>query len=47
MTDHDRVMAVCEHCGSAYAAKVLQDGNVRPIGQDACSCGSEEFQILE
>ena len=40
-------MAVCEHCGAAYAAKVLQDGHIRPIGQDACSCGSEEFQVVE
>ncbi|WP_170155535.1 hypothetical protein [Halopiger aswanensis] len=43
--DSDRVVAVCEQCGSAYAA-VRSDGTLRPIGVETCSCGSDEFRPL-
>ncbi len=46
LDDHNRMMAVCERCGSAYAARVLSDGRIRPIGVESCSCGSTDFQPL-
>ncbi|SFS66350.1 hypothetical protein SAMN04488556_1947 [Halostagnicola kamekurae] len=47
MTQHKRIVGVCECCGSVYAAKVLSSGRIRPIGRDQCSCGSKGFQPLE
>ncbi|TYL39872.1 hypothetical protein CV102_06230 [Natronococcus pandeyae] len=46
MHDQKRVMSVCECCDSAYAANVLSDGSVQPIGTQHCSCGSERFRAI-
>lgn len=45
--DVTRVLATCENCGSAYAARKWPGGTVKPIGSDECSCGSSEFVLLE
>lgn len=44
--DNARVVAVCDRCGENYAAKEHNDGNSRPIGAQACSCGCETFHEL-
>lgn len=39
-----RLMAVCDDCGSAYAAVEQSDGRIAPIGRlNGCACGSTEF----
>ncbi|WP_225335780.1 hypothetical protein [Halomicrobium urmianum] len=49
MGDQDedtRLVAVCADCGAAYAARVLKDGGIKPIGtKGGCSeCGGTEFE---
>ncbi|WP_226022518.1 hypothetical protein [Halomicrobium salinisoli] len=41
-----RLVAVCTDCGAAFAARVLQDGGIKPIGtKGGCSeCGGTEFE---
>jgi hypothetical protein len=45
VTEH--ILAICEECGSAYAAKLIKDGRIRPIGRDTCSCGGTRFRTLK
>ncbi|NUB91659.1 hypothetical protein HTZ84_09245 [Haloterrigena sp. SYSU A558-1] len=45
--DVTRVMAVCEECGSVYAAREWPDGTVRVIGQEGCSCGATSFEVAD
>lgn len=45
--DAERVVAVCKQCGSAVAGEEWPDGTIRPIGQDGCDCGSDEFAVVE
>lgn len=47
LANQRRIIGVCESCESIYAARVLSDGRVQPIGVTACSCGCDEFEILE
>ncbi len=47
MAQSKRVVGACERCGSAYAAKVLSSGKIRPIGREKCSCGYEGFRTVE
>ena len=44
--DVTRVMAVCEACGSVYAAREWPDGTIRLIGQEGCSSGATTFEIV-
>ena len=39
-------MAVCEECGSVYAARQWPDDTIRIIGQEGCSCGATSFEIV-
>ncbi|OVE85480.1 hypothetical protein [Natronolimnobius baerhuensis] len=42
-----RTMVQCTACGSAYAARQLDDGSFVPIGsRNGCSCGSTSFDEL-
>lgn len=43
-----RLVAVCEDCGSMYAAFELPDGEIRPIGnrKGCASCNGTEFSPL-
>ena len=43
----ERAVVVCEHCESIYPVYVLPDGDIRLIGAANCSCGNEEFRLLE
>ncbi|MFC7214592.1 hypothetical protein ACFQO4_10955 [Saliphagus sp. GCM10025334] len=45
--DSNRVVAICVECGSSHAAIVCEGGRIRPIGTDACPCGSRDFEIME
>ncbi|WP_255171532.1 hypothetical protein [Natrononativus amylolyticus] len=45
--DVTKVLASCSDCHSAYAAREWPDGEVQLIGQDACECGSTEFDVVE
>ncbi|RKD88596.1 hypothetical protein ATJ93_4254 [Halopiger aswanensis] len=47
LTEENRGLAICEHCGAAYAVRILEDGQIHPIGRDTCSCGSDDFRLLE
>ncbi|WP_226377488.1 hypothetical protein [Haloterrigena turkmenica] len=40
-------MAVCEECGSVYAARQWPDGTIRVIGQEGCSCGATRFEVAD
>ncbi len=42
-----KVAAVCESCGSAYAAVEHQNGEIRPIGSPAGCCGDAELAVVE
>lgn len=42
-----RVMAECEACESAYAARQWSDGTVQPIGSNRCRCGSTDFRVVD
>ncbi|NGM67880.1 hypothetical protein G6M89_02445 [Natronolimnobius sp. AArcel1] len=43
----DRTMVQCTTCGSAYAARRLDDERFVPIGsRNGCSCGSTSFDEL-
>ncbi|QRV16899.1 hypothetical protein JMJ58_08545 [Haloterrigena salifodinae] len=50
MTDSTTVArgtAICENCGSVFAARIWPDGRIRPIGSPAnCPCGGTEFRRL-
>ncbi len=42
-----RIAAECIDCGSAYAARLWPDGNVRIIGLESeCPCGGTRFVNL-
>ena len=43
----DRVLASCTECGAAYAAWQWPDGDIRPIGTDTCTCGSDTFDPVD
>ena len=45
MTDESRIVAACVHCGSAYAALELGNGERQPIGtRTGCArCDETEF----
>ncbi|WP_226481407.1 hypothetical protein [Natrinema amylolyticum] len=45
--DVTRVLAACTECGSIYAARQWPTGEIRIIGQDGCSCGATEFDLVE
>lgn len=42
-----RVIAICEECGSSYAARQWPGGEIQIIGQENCSCGSADFTVAE
>ncbi|WP_049927225.1 hypothetical protein [Halopiger goleimassiliensis] len=44
--DTDRVLAACAECESVYTARQWPDGSIRLIGQETCSCGSSEFEVV-
>ena len=50
MVSHDgaeRIPAACVDCETAYVARLLEDGTIRPIGNPKeCPCGSTEFEDL-
>ncbi|ELY56103.1 hypothetical protein QA600_12830 [Natronococcus sp. A-GB1] len=42
-----KTAAVCENCGKAVAARLSEDGEIRPIGsRRGCSCGGTSFRTL-
>lgn len=43
-----RTVALCENCGAAFAAVVLDDGGIEPMGLgDGCgTCGATEFEPM-
>ncbi|MFC4246437.1 hypothetical protein ACFOZ7_05430 [Natribaculum luteum] len=44
----EKTAAICEQCGSIFAARLWPDGTVRPIGTgERCPCGSERFRLVE
>lgn len=45
--DVRRGIAICEECGSSYAARVWPDGTLKLIGREDCSCGSSAFRIVD
>ncbi|SER66699.1 hypothetical protein SAMN04489841_4249 [Natrinema salaciae] len=45
--DVSRVLAACTACGSVYAARQWPDDTIRVIGQDGCSCGSTDFELVD
>ncbi|MDQ2051219.1 hypothetical protein RBH26_12090 [Natronolimnohabitans sp. A-GB9] len=43
-----RTVAVCDECGSLYAALEIDEGDFRPIGRrDGCECGSTAFSPVD
>ncbi|PGF16579.1 hypothetical protein CP556_10915 [Natrinema sp. CBA1119] len=43
--DGEKVVATCTSCGSVFAAQIVSDGSVLPIGRpQGCQCGSDEFE---
>lgn len=46
--ERERTVALCQSCGSAYAAQIWTDGTIQPIGtRIGCDCGSTEFEVVE
>ena len=46
--DTRRAAAKCDNCGAIFAARVLPDGTIRPIGQrESCSCDETSLRLLE
>ncbi|MFA9501771.1 hypothetical protein NP511_05950 [Natrinema thermotolerans] len=45
--DVTRVLATCTACNSVYAARQWPDGEIKIIGQDGCSCGSTDFELVD
>lgn len=45
--DVTRVLAACIACESVYAARQWPDGDIRIIGQEGCSCGSTDFELVD
>ena len=45
--DVTRVIAICEECGSSYAARVWPDGALKLIGREDCTCGSANFTVAD
>lgn len=47
--EEQHAIAVCENCGTAHAARIGPDGEIRPIstgqGND-CTCGESDFQVF-
>lgn len=42
-----KVAAVCESCGTAYAAVKHQNGDIRPIGSPAGCCSGSELTVVD
>ncbi|WP_121741317.1 hypothetical protein [Natronorubrum halophilum] len=43
-----RTIAVCEDCGTLYAALEISNEEFRPIGRrDGCECGSTDFTPVD
>ncbi|TYL38163.1 hypothetical protein CV102_13235 [Natronococcus pandeyae] len=42
-----KVAAVCDSCGTVYAAVERQDGDVRPIGSPAGCCSGSKLTVVE
>ncbi|ELY58903.1 hypothetical protein [Natronolimnohabitans innermongolicus] len=34
-------------CSSVYAARQWPDGEIQAIGNDGCSCGSTDFELVQ
>nr|WP_049889156.1 hypothetical protein [Natronolimnohabitans innermongolicus] len=45
--DANRVLASCVECSSVYAARQWPDGEIQAIGNDGCSCGSTDFELVQ
>ncbi|WP_255171525.1 hypothetical protein [Natrononativus amylolyticus] len=45
--EQQRAPALCKECDSVYTVRILAGGEIEPIGTTACSCGSEEFEVVD
>ncbi|OLZ41689.1 hypothetical protein A6E15_12145 [Natrinema saccharevitans] len=45
--DVTRALAACTACDSVYAARQWPDGEIKIIGQEGCSCGSADFELVD
>jgi len=47
MVEDNNLLAICDECGSAYAATITNDGDVLPIGaRNGCRCGGKTFSQI-
>jgi hypothetical protein len=40
-------IAVCEDCGTIRPVEIRAGGKVRALGDSNCTCGKNDFRVLE
>lgn len=42
-----RGIAVCDDCETIRPVEIQAGGEVRPLGDSTCTCGKNDFRVLE